>query len=91
VGHIHHGLRKSADRDEEIVKNYCAEHCLTYECLMADVSQEAKKTKTSLEECARNVRKGWLEKIRMNHEAEYILTAHHRDDQAETLLYKITR
>lgn len=91
VAHIHHGLRESADRDHEIVKNYCQKNNLTYESLHADIRQEAKDTKTTIEECARNVRKEWLEKIRTLYQAEHILTAHHADDQTETLLYRITK
>lgn len=55
------------------------------------IREEAKKTKTTIEECARNVRKSWLESIREKYQAQRILTAHHADDQAETLLYRITK
>ena len=91
VAHIHHGLRESAERDQEIVNDYCKKYHLNYECLRTNIQKEAQKTKTSIEECARNVRKKWLETIRKKHSAELILTAHHADDQAETLLYKITK
>jgi tRNA(Ile)-lysidine synthase len=91
VAHIHHGLRESAERDQEIVKHYCEKYHLTYECLRTNIYEESKKTKTTIEECARNIRKEWLETIREKYPADLILTAHHADDQAETLLYRITK
>jgi tRNA(Ile)-lysidine synthase len=91
VGHVNHQLRETAMRDEEIVKKYCKKHGIALEILTVDVKKEAKKTKTTIEECARNVRKKWLEKIREKHHADIIATAHHSDDQAETILYRITK
>lgn len=91
VAHIHHWLRDTADRDEHIVRDYCEKYSLTLEVLHADVQKEAKKTKTTIEECARNIRKAWLEKIREKYHASSILTAHHSDDQVETILYRIIK
>jgi len=64
---------------------------LEFEILHADIKKEAKKTKTTIEECARNIRKAWLEEIRVKHSANYILTAHHADDQTETILYRLIK
>lgn len=91
VAHINHHLRPTSDRDEGIVASYCKKHTLTLEVLQADIKKEAKKTKTTIEECARNIRKKWLEKIREKYSADLIATAHHSDDQAETILYRITK
>lgn len=91
VAHINHNLRKTAKRDEDIVQKYCDENNLIFEVLRADVKKEAKTTKTTIEECARNIRKKWLENIRKKHKADLITTAHHGDDQAETILYRITK
>jgi tRNA(Ile)-lysidine synthase len=91
VAHVNHGLRDSAIRDEKIVATYCKKHKFTLEVLQADIKKEAKKTKTTIEECARNIRKKWLEEMRIKHHADIVTTAHHSDDQAETLLYRITK
>lgn len=91
VGHVNHQLRETAQRDEEIVKKYCKKHGITLEILTVDIKKEAKKTKTTVEECARNVRKKWFEEMRIKHHADIIATAHHSDDQAETVLYRITK
>jgi tRNA(Ile)-lysidine synthase len=67
-----------------------AQNKLIFEALQTDIKKEAKKTKTTIEECARNIRKKWLESIRKKYNADLIATAHHSDDQAETILYRIT-
>lgn len=91
VAHLNHNLRPTALRDEKIVKTYCKKHKLQLEVLSKDIKKESKNTKTSIEECARNIRKTWFTVLRKKHKADSILTAHHADDQAETLIYRITK
>jgi bifunctional protein TilS/HprT len=91
VAHVNHQLRETALRDEKIVRDYCEKNTITIEVLTVDIKKEAKKTKTTVEECARNIRIQWLEEIRLKHHADLIMTAHHSDDQAETILYRITK
>jgi tRNA(Ile)-lysidine synthase len=43
----------------------------------------------SLEAGARRIRYDFLERVRQCHGGRYVATAHHRDDQAETLLLRI--
>lgn len=43
----------------------------------------------SLETAARRVRYGFLERLRRRLGARYVVTAHHRDDQAETVLLRL--
>lgn len=91
VAHVNHQLRESARRDEKIVQDYCKKHNIPLEILSVDVKKWAKKAKQTLEEYARNTRIQWLDKVRKEYDANTIITAHHADDQAETLLYRITK
>jgi tRNA(Ile)-lysidine synthase len=43
----------------------------------------------SIESAARRIRYGFLEEVAARQQAHWILTAHHRDDQAETVLMRI--
>lgn len=43
----------------------------------------------SLEEAARRIRYAFLEEVRQSLGARYVATAHHRDDQAETVLLRL--
>ncbi len=91
VCHVNHNLRTSADRDEKIVEKYCKKNNIKFSILSPDVKKVAKETRTTIEECARNIRKDFFESIRKKHKAKYIITAHHADDQSETLIYRITK
>ena len=40
---------------------------------------------------ARELRYEWFEVLRLERQLDYIATAHHQDDQVETLLINLTR
>jgi bifunctional protein TilS/HprT len=91
VAHMNHMLRESARRDQFIVQDYCQKNNLTCIVQEVDIIKMATKTKTTQEECGRNCRKDFFETLRIKHHADFIVTAHHADDQAETLLYRIIK
>src|SRR5204863_172673 len=43
------------------------------------------------ETTARRARYAWLAEVRRRREARYVVTAHHRDDQVETILLRVLR
>lgn len=54
-----------------------------------DTFAEQKDSKRSIEMVARELRYQWFEELA--HDYDYIVTAHHADDNAETLLLNLTR
>ncbi len=56
-----------------------------------DVRAFAEKTGRTVEEAARQLRYEFLEKIRRREGFDCILTAHHADDSAETMLLNLLR
>lgn len=89
--HIHHGIRDEADRDEALCKRVCERFQIPYKVIYVDAPLYAKINNYSLEDAARRLRYGALEEARTQWNAEYIAVAHHRDDQAETLLHHFLR
>lgn len=91
MAHIHHGLRKNADRDAEFVRNFA--HKLNIPFFIRHLDGNLLKSHGSVEENARIARYKALHEIAFLPEvqAELILTAHHANDQAETLLMRILR
>ena len=84
--HIHHGLQAEADHWDR----HCAEVCLkldiAYQCIHVDAEPGPG---VSPEDAARNARYQALENELESDEV--LLTAHHQDDQAETLLLQLMR
>lgn len=90
--HVHHGLRKeTADRDEAFVKELARQ--LNVPLFIHHLDGESLKASGSVEENARKARyKAFFEiAARSNCRADAILTAHHANDQAETLLMRLRR
>lgn len=92
VLHVEHGLRgEEALADAELVRRFCAERGLNFICQHVDVQRLAKDAKLSVEEAARKLRYQVLNEQADALQADFILTAHHSDDQAETVLLKLLR
>lgn len=83
--HIHHGLHPDADAWAGACVRQCAERDVPLRVERVEVV----KGGTGLEAAARAARYGLLQRLLVPGEA--LLTAHHRDDQVETLLLHLTR
>lgn len=92
VVHVEHGLRgEESLRDAQMVEEYCSKHGIPFYLKRAAVSEYAEKYRLSTENAARNLRYAALQSVAKETGADYILTAHHMDDQAETVLLKLLR
>lgn len=84
--HINHGLSPNAKLWEQHCANSCEQFAIEYSSFNLDLANEAKN---NLEARARAERyKIFAENIAAD---EVLLTAHHEDDQAETLLLQLIR
>lgn len=84
--HIHHGLSDNADGWASFCKRLSAN--LKVECAVTKVTLD-KQSRTSLEALARNKR---YEALKENFpENGFLVTAHHQDDQLETVLLALKR
>ncbi len=86
AAHLHHGLRSEADRDQSLVESICREWQVPLSLRRVDVARMAAEEKMSVEEAGREVRYRFLEDVRREIKGHKIATAHHRGDQAETVL-----
>ncbi|MBV4504993.1 tRNA lysidine(34) synthetase TilS [Pseudomonas sp. BW13M1] len=82
--HVHHGLQAAADAWPDHCRAVCAALGVDLDVISVQVAPGA-----SLEQAARNARYGAFEK-RLG-AGEVLFTGQHRDDQAETLLFRLLR
>jgi tRNA(Ile)-lysidine synthase len=92
VAHLNHKLRGiESDEDEQFVKTLASRLKIPFFSKRVDVKREAKRRKLSIEECAREVRYEYLQKLADKVNADRIATGHQADDQAETFLMRLIR
>lgn len=90
--HVNHCLRGSdADGDETFVTDLCREHGVPCTIYRKNVESIAKKRKQSLEEAGRIVRREAFFETMKACGGTKIVTAHHKNDNAETLLMNLAR
>lgn len=90
--HLHHGIRgEEADRDEAYVRELCSRLEVPFYSAHEDVSAYGKEHGISEEEAGRVLRYRHLEQLADELSFEKIATAHHREDQAETVLLNLFR
>ena len=92
VCHVNHGLRGvAADEDEAYVTRLCERLGVPCRIFRENVELIARKRKQSTEEAGRMIRREAFEIMCRENGGTKIATAHHRDDNAETVLLNIAR
>lgn len=86
AAHLNHGLRDEAGSDEQFVIDLCREWGIDITSHKIDVGMLAKSKKKSVEEAGREERYRFMQNLCGQIGADKIATAHHRRDQAETVL-----
>lgn len=92
LAHFNHQIRdRSSDQDQKFVAKLAKKHHLPLFTEKQDVPAYARQRKLNLEEAARLLRYQFLEKIRQQEKADFILTAHHFNDNLETVILNLLR
>lgn len=91
--HIHHGIRgEEADRDARFCEDTCKKLGVDFTLVCADIPALAKQSGRGIEETAREFRYGeFLKKVRADERISCIATAHNANDNAETVIFNLTR
>ena len=92
VAHFNHQLRgEESERDARFVEDWCQKADIPFRLGTGEVAQMAQEPGRGLEETARSLRYAFLEDAAEQMGADRIATAHHADDNVETLLLHLTR
>ena len=92
VAHCNFSLRgNESDDDETFVLDYCKKATIKAFSKTFDTKLFAKTNKLSTQMAARDLRYAWFEELSKQNNFDYILTAHHLDDELETFLINLSR
>ena len=92
VAHLHHGMRgEDADRDAELAREYARRAECPFHLDHVDVPARALRDGKGLEEAGREARYDFLGRLARQVGAGRVATAHHADDNLETVLMRVAR
>ena len=91
AAHLNHGMRPTAQRDEELVRALCDARNIPLHTERVEVYALAAAWHLTVEETGRRARYDFLRRTAERTGADFIATAHHREDQAETVLLQLLR
>ena len=90
--HVEHGLRgENSKADAAFVADFCKRKKIPLFSFSFDCRALAAKEKIGVEEAARKARYGAFEALLSENKADVIATAHHANDEAETVLFNLLR
>ena len=92
IAHCNFQLRgQESEGDETFVRDLAAQLNAPFYTQRFEVEEFKAKNGVSTQMAARELRYEWFEELRQQHNYDYILTAHHQDDQLETILLNLAR
>ncbi|KRM00714.1 tRNA lysidine(34) synthetase TilS [Limosilactobacillus gastricus] len=88
VAHVNHHLRTQSDQEAQFIAQYCREHHIAIQIADWHVADHPDK---GVEEAARQFRYRFFSQVMDEEQSRILLTAHHQNDLAETVLMKLVR
>jgi tRNA(Ile)-lysidine synthetase-like protein len=85
VAHFDHGIRDDSNIDRQLVETAAANYGLPF------VYEQGNLGATASEAQAREARYAFLRRVKTDHQAQAIITAHHADDGIETAIINLLR
>jgi len=85
VAHADHGIQMESGKVGRMVRGLAATYAVPFELGELNLGPDATET------TARRARYAWLTQVQRRHAARYLVTAHHADDQVETILLRVLK
>ena len=82
--HVNHGLRHASNEEEQFIQQYCRDLNIPLHTKTLNLSHIVDEGK-SIENEARLLRYDWFDTQMKSLGGDVLLTAHHQDDQIETI------
>ncbi|UXX79254.1 tRNA lysidine(34) synthetase TilS [Reichenbachiella carrageenanivorans] len=92
IAHCNFQLRgQASNEDADFVTGFANEYGLVLHLKAFDTQAFAAEKKLSTQVAARALRYEWFDKLMQEHGYTHLLTAHHANDQVETMLYNLSK
>jgi tRNA(Ile)-lysidine synthase len=92
IAHCNFQLRgEESDGDEALVKSLAYKYKVPFYSKRFDTAAYAQTRGVSIQVAARDLRYEWFEQVRADHKYDYIATAHHLNDNIETVLHNFIK
>ena len=92
LAHCNFQLRgQEAKDDTSFCENFAKTMNVPFHVIYFDTKTYAAEHKLSIQMAARELRYNWFKQLKAEHHFDYILTAHHANDNVETLLVNLIR
>ncbi|MCE4957954.1 tRNA lysidine(34) synthetase TilS [Macrococcoides caseolyticum] len=85
--HVNHQLRDASLEEAQMIENYCKAHDI--ELIVHTIPKDHFDLSRSIQEEARIIRYQFFESIIFERGIDCLLTAHHKDDQIETIFFRL--
>ena len=90
VAHINYKLRgQDSDLDQKVVQDFCEKNHIKFN--LYEVSEKDNKPENSIQLWARELRYNFFKQIQQQENLEFIVTAHHLNDQLETFIINLSK
>ncbi|REC43928.1 tRNA lysidine(34) synthetase TilS [Chryseobacterium sp. 5_R23647] len=90
VAHINYKLRgEDSDSDQKVVEDFCKKHNIKFH--LYQVLEKDEKPENSIQLWARKLRYQFFRKIQKKENLDFLVTAHHLNDQLETFIINLSK
>jgi tRNA(Ile)-lysidine synthase len=90
VAHINYKLRgNDSDLDQKTVQDFCEKNHIKFH--LYEVSEKDQKPENSIQLWARELRYTFFKEIQRKEKLEFLVTAHHLNDQLETFIINLSK
>lgn len=90
VAHINYHLRnEDSNLDQQLVSDFCEKHKIPFH--LYEISQKDIQPENSIQNWARELRYQFFREIQKKENLEFLVTAHHLNDQLETFIINLSK
>ncbi|WEK68420.1 MAG: tRNA lysidine(34) synthetase TilS [Candidatus Chryseobacterium colombiense] len=90
IAHINYHLRgEDSNLDQKVVSEFCIENNIQFH--LYDVSEKDQKPQNSIQLWARELRYTFFRQIQEQQKLDFLVTAHHLNDQLETFIINLSK